>query len=223
MDSNELVDIVKNAISNAQLYQSKLNNNILQMHGMSSPKVRHFLNNVISFKSRYLEIGCWRGSTFVSTLYKNSPEVAFAVDNWSEFNDSNMQLCNFDPIVGHPRDVFKQNVYKYLHCNINIVEGDCFQIDPHQYGIENINTFFYDGEHSFTSQQRALTYYYNYLAECFIFIVDDWTVPHIQEGTKDGIKESNLQVLYEYEGVPIKRQDVENWWEGLYISVLRKQ
>lgn len=43
---------------------------------MSSPKVRHLLNNLCSLPSTsYLEIGTWKGSTWISALFQNQKSV----------------------------------------------------------------------------------------------------------------------------------------------------
>ncbi len=222
MTPNQLIELVQNGIKNADARQSKLTPEILKVSGMSSDKVRHFLNSIITPESRYLEIGCWRGSTFVSALYQNEPEIAFAIDNWSEFTEPSFNIYCFECVTGAPRDVFIWNVNRFLNCNIVVLEADCFKIDPLRNGIENINTYFFDGGHDYTSQKLALLHYYESLADCFIFIVDDWNMEEAQTGTRDSIKELNLKVLYEYEGTALHNGDMENWWDGFYISVLQK-
>ena len=53
-----LVYQLKKSIIQAEEEQSKISKNILTLEGMSSRKIRHFLNNVVNFpECRYLEIG----------------------------------------------------------------------------------------------------------------------------------------------------------------------
>lgn len=67
-----LISHVKESIEKAKNGISKLYQGILNIEGMSGSKIRHFLNNVCSFKGvNYLEIGCWKGSTLVSAAYNN--------------------------------------------------------------------------------------------------------------------------------------------------------
>jgi hypothetical protein len=216
--NNEIVNFTTLAVNNAISEQSKLTPDILKISGMSSNKVRHFLNNIITPTSRYLEIGSWRGSTFVSALFKNNPEIAFAIDNWSEFTDPNLQSGSG---VG-PQQAFMENVKKYITCDYNVIEGDCFKINPVENRIKNINTFFYDGSHDLNSQKQALTYYYDFLSDCFIFMVDDWNEDSTRIGTKIAIEELNLKTIYEYVGKADHNGDRKNWWNGFYISVLKK-
>src|SRR4051812_41711122 len=80
-----LIAHVKASIENGNNHISQLNDAVLGIQGMSSPKVRHFLNNLCTMNdSHYLEIGCWKGSTFVSSLFNNEKTVlsAIAIDNW---------------------------------------------------------------------------------------------------------------------------------------------
>lgn len=219
-----LIERTEEAIERAELGLSNLTWPILRLSGMSSPKVRHFLNNIIYPDTRYLEVGCWRGSTFVAALWKNEPEIAFAIDNWSEFNDPNFQIFYFQQVAGHPRDIFLQNVERFVETDKKvIIEGDCFDLDPNSMGIYNINTYFYDGAHDYDSQHKSLTHYYEVLDKEFIFIVDDWNNDYAKNGTRDAIRDLNLTPLFEYEGIARSNGDVAEWWNGLYISVLRKE
>jgi predicted O-methyltransferase YrrM len=55
-------DYINGAIDHALHEETKLNPKALAMDGMSSPKVRKFLNKLLETpESRYLEIGVWRG------------------------------------------------------------------------------------------------------------------------------------------------------------------
>jgi hypothetical protein len=72
------------------------------------------------------------------------------------------------------------------------------------------------------SQYNALVYYYNSLNSDFIFIVDDWNWDVVQQGTKDSIKDLKLTVLFEQIMPARYNGDIEQWWNGLYISVLEK-
>ena len=54
---------------------------------MSDARVRHLLSNLCSAQgARYLEVGCWRGSTLTAALAGNELRVdlAVGVDKWGE-------------------------------------------------------------------------------------------------------------------------------------------
>ena len=66
--------------------ETKLPDEIKFMSGMSGRKYRYLINNLISLidNPRYLEIGCWAGSTACSALYGNKAK-AVCIDNWLKF------------------------------------------------------------------------------------------------------------------------------------------
>ena len=73
------------------VYNSKLTNDILLLHGMSGFKTSCFYNNSWSMRdARYLEIGSWKGSTICSAMFENPHGYFMATDNFSEFNEMKM-------------------------------------------------------------------------------------------------------------------------------------
>ncbi|MBI2345142.1 class I SAM-dependent methyltransferase [Candidatus Dependentiae bacterium] len=179
-----LIDHVVTSIKNAELYISKLNEDVLNLQGMSSDKVRNFLNNICSFPgAKYLEIGVWQGSTFVSALYNNSLLAATAIDNWSEFTG--------------PKNVFQQNLTTFLPNGLySFYESDCFKFDLEN--IKNkINIYFYDGGNTYQDQRMAFTYYNSILEDTCIAIVDDYNWFDVQYGTQVAFEELGYRVLFE--------------------------
>src|SRR5579872_3190335 len=58
--SDILINHVQKSIKNAERGISKLSKDVLGIDGLSSSKVRHFLNNICSIPgTNYLEIGVW--------------------------------------------------------------------------------------------------------------------------------------------------------------------
>lgn len=209
----KLIHHVQESVTKAETASSQLIPEILALDGMSSDKVRHFLNNLCSLKGgRYLEIGCWKGSTWISALYgnENSLENAVAIDNWSEF--------------GGPEQVFLDNCYKFLkNTNYQYYSNDCFKLDIKNIFQKPINIYFYDGNHSAYSQELALTYYDTALDDLFILVVDDWNWEKVKAGTFKAIAKLKYQVLYSCEMPAAYNGDKLNWWNGLYIAVIKKQ
>lgn len=211
---------VKKAYEMAERYESNLPFEILMMTGMSGLKNRHFLNNIVKFtpNARYLEIGCWRGSTTVSALYKNNPEYHAVVDDFSEFG------ANDDT-----RSILKQNFKKFLDIEPNFAEVDCFAFDPVACGINNINIYLFDGHHSLESHNKSITHYYHALANEFILIVDDWSWPNVQKGTLAGLRSCRISTTYILQpGAPVvpsdpsPPDDPSGWWNGYLIAVCKK-
>ncbi len=94
---------VQTSIELAYQGSSSLTQQILNIDGMSSPKVRHFLNNLCSLPgTSYLEIG-WKGSTWISALYGNKATIQQA-DDW-----------NFGSVPIGTRAAFEKLNYKVLY------------------------------------------------------------------------------------------------------------
>lgn len=167
---------------------------------MSGIKTRHFYNNLLSFDNiRYLEIGCFIGSTVCSAMYNNNA-VVFCIDNWSEFgNQKEIFLKNFNTYKGNNKAYY--------------IEEDCFKLDVTK--LPKFNVYLYDGNHSKES-------HYNNLDDIFIYIVDDWNWEEIRIATNNVIKDLNFKILYEKSIITEKGEDSLNWWNGIYIVLLQK-
>ena len=217
MNTTELTEALNVSIAKAEALESKLTSDVLNMPGMSGTKGRHFLNNVVEKvnHARYLEIGCWAGSTLCSALYKNAPDYHAAIDSFQESNS--------------PKAAFHNNCVKFLGAPANFIEADCFAIDPVAKGVKDINVYFFDGLHTAESHEKSITYYYPCLADEFIFIVDDWSWPEVQKGTTSGLEKMRVEVVYFQEpGTPAIITDPAppessgGWWNGMLLSVCKK-
>ncbi|MBS3905135.1 MAG: hypothetical protein KGZ39_07405 [Simkania sp.] len=208
----KLIDHVIHSIDNAEHGISKLAPTVLAIHGMSSPKVRHLLNNLCSLSSTvYLEIGCWKGSTLVAALYGNQDTVidAIAIENWSEF--------------GSPRNDCYANMQTFIpSLPLRFFEADCFSIDRASVVRHPINIYFYDGRHEQSDQEQAFTYYDDVLDDVFIAVIDDWNWDNVRIGTDRAFKKLGYEVLYERALFTNANGDMNSWWNGIYIAVIKK-
>src|SRR6478609_460118 len=117
----DLIEHTKGAIRLAEASASSLSDAVLRVEGMSSAKVRHLLNNLVKFEGcRYLEIGCWKGSTLISALLNNRPQY-WAIDNWSEY--------------GGPRDELLRHCREILGEEPALIDRDFVSFDPRELGI----------------------------------------------------------------------------------------
>jgi len=207
-----LVQHVMKCIENAERGISSLSQEALAVEGMSSHKVRHLLNNLCAFPEiNYLEIGVWQGSTWIASLYNNSSTInaAVAIDNWSEF--------------GGPKEEFLKNCNTFLKSSsYKIIENDCFQLDLSEFTFP-INLYFYDGNHTELSQEKAFTYYDPIFDDLLIAVVDDWNFAGVSEGTRRAFSSLNYEILFEVILPSFCINDKDNWWNGLYVSVIRKK
>ena len=150
---------------------------------LNGESVRHLLNCLCQHPDvKYLEVGLNVGSTFCSALRGNSV-TAIGMDDWSY----------------HGREEFMPRLEAARGFNkVEIIEGDCFTKDI---GWEQPNVFFYDGDHSYESQRKALTHFTPQLNQFFVYLCDDWEHPTdlqgVQLGTAQGIKDAKLRTHFQ--------------------------
>ncbi len=211
--TDDTIKFIQQCITDATKEVSKLalpeGDPILDIHGMSSDKNRHLLNNICSLKNaRYLEVGVWQGSTFISAGYKNILNMV-AIDNWSQFDG--------------PSDNFIENCKKYINNNkFKQYDQDAFSINPESLG-KSFNIYFYDGDHSYDAQYKAFTHFNPILDNTFIAIVDDFNAKDVQEGTYDAFKKLNYNILFEQKLLTPANSDTSSWWNGIYIGLIQKK
>ncbi len=180
---------------------SALPDNILTIHGMTSLRIRHFLNNLLMSGDRYLEVGVFKGATFCAALYGNDLEYACAVDDWSSI----------------PPGEFRENVAT-LKSPVDIFSGDCFSYD----GEKMFNVYLFDGPKS--TIYHALDHYYDFLDDEFIYMVDDYNLSSARKGTDLAISNLGLRVVYSrWMGQAVYNEKrTGEWWLGFYIAILKK-
>jgi hypothetical protein len=211
----QLINHLKESIKNSYVERSniKKNKKVLKLEGMSSKKVRHLLNNLCGFpKTNYLEIGTWKGSTLISALFRNEKTVdsAIAIDNFSE--------------SGGPKKAFFKNCKNFIpKANYKFYLKDSFKVNKAEIFSKPINIYFYDGHHSALSHEKAFTYFDDVLDDVFITIIDDWNCSAVREGTYSAFEKLKYDVLYEKSLYASHNGDSKNWWNGMYVAVIRKK
>jgi len=211
---SQLIKHVENCLKETDNWNSKITQDIYEIDGMSGKKTRHFYNNLCSMdNTQYLEIGTWKGSSICSAMCNNNMRCV-AIDNWAEF--------------GGPKEEFFINFNKFKGKNNAIfIEEDCWKVDISKIGKFNI--YMYDGHHSETSHYNALNYYLSCLENEFIYLVDDWNLYRIRDGTINSIKDNNLKILYQKEIITSFKGNYarpnginSDWHNGISIFVLKK-
>jgi hypothetical protein len=215
MELYNIIEHVKKSIKNAYENKSKLPEMILEMEGMSGRKTRHLYNNLCSagYKN-YLEVGTWKGSSFISAMYKNNV-TGYCVDNWSEFNG--------------PKNEFYSNLKTFLsNEEYHTHDKDSWLVTKQDVPCP-IDIFLYDGDHSAEAHKKAITYFHTFLSKYAIIIIDDWCLvdfPYIKQVTMDGFRESNLTIHYTHE-IPLVNttqysQKGNTFWNGCGIFVVER-
>jgi hypothetical protein len=215
MEYNRLIHAVEKSIIMAERGKSKLSQDVLSLEGWSSDVVRHFFNNIVrlSGKCNYLETGVWKGSTFISAMYRNYKARAIAIENF----------CTAE------KDSFIENTTKYLSdIYWELLEIDCTKQIPDF--KEKIDIYFYDGPHEMKDQRYAFTAMDKNFRDMFIAIIDDWNWDYVREGTRQALEELNYKIIKEWEYFSTgdinkssfgdKQQG--KWWNGTYIGIIEK-
>ena len=205
-----LIEHILLSLKKTDEYKSKITDEILKLEGMTERKTRHFYNNLCSMEdTRYLEIGTWKGSSVCAAMCNNRMKCV-VIDNWSEF--------------GGPKDEFTVNFTKFKGDNDALfIEKDCWDIDVTTIGKFNI--YMYDGNHDEENHYKALNHYLGCLDDDFIYLVDDWNLSDVRNGTIKAIHDNNLTKLYQKDiYTPAVRGGGwgYDWWNGIGIFVLRK-
>ena len=216
-----LCDHISCALKEADVYRSKLSQELLSMGGMSGVKTRHLCNHIASMKdARYLEIGSWKGSTLCAAMFQNAMRCV-AIDNWSQF--------------GGPKNEFLINFNKFQGDNeASFIEKDCWEVDVREIGPFNI--YLYDGAHPEDCQVKALDHYLPCLDKQFIYLVDDWNFIGVRKGTMRGIENNDLTVHLHVEirttqnnksawkqRPPHKSHQHSDWHNGLSVFVFEQK
>jgi len=207
------IEQIQNAISEANLFRSKLSPEALQVPGFTSLKIRHLMNNLGAISSNYLDCGSHKGGTYCSTVFNNTNlQNAICIDDFREFNGDS-------PMIELLSNAGK---FKPESVKMKLIQKDVWAVTEKDLPA-GIDLYLYDSDHSLESQYKSVSYFLKSMADEFIFVVDDYSVwPQVKEGTEKGLKDSGLEILFQqelYNGIP-----GDNWGfhQGLFVALLRK-
>ena len=221
-NSVNMINAIKKSLLSAQNNISKISDRTKNIPGLTSDKVKHFMNNLCEMPDcSYLELGVYQGAIFTSVL-ENNKIIATAIDNWSDKSTVPMRDdVDINKEIGVDKDIFLKNIREVSFKNdVEIIQSDVWSVNLDK--LKNtFNILFYDCDHSFESHNRVLKKYINKLDSTFIYVVDDWNWKQVQDGTLQSFKELNLKVLYKEE-IFTKGEDKNDFWNGLGIFVLNK-
>ena len=194
-----------------------------KIQGLTSDKVRHFLNNLCSYEdTKYLEVGVYNGSTFCAAIQGNDI-TAYAADHWRDVDIKPIRDdIPWDDVEGSI-ETFIENVKSVWtdNSNIAILNGDIREATEENLD-QKVNTIFYDADHELNSQKSCLNHILPYTENEFILVVDDANLDGVLASTKDFISENDITVLYERSILTGEIEDVNSWWNGVNIFVLKK-
>lgn len=218
----DLIEHIEKSLHWSDLEVSKLTQDILDIPGISSNKVKMFLNNLCNLpNAKYLEIGVYRGATFCSAIYGNDIK-AIGIDNWSspfiKPANPNHKLGFYQQKSQNPKDEFLNNVKKYANTK-NVEAYMANYLDFDYSTIEPVDIIFYDGETKFYDRYNIIKKLLPIMKNECIFIFDDW----VWENDKalQSIQDSGLFIKYQ-KNIYTNGEDPNDYWNGLGIFILQK-
>jgi len=213
MTTKQKIKAIKSAIENAKNHKSKMDETAWSVPALSSLKIRHLMNNLGAISTNYLECGVHRGGLFCSTIRNNKLDTATAIDSFAS-----------DALTGEGiEDEFDKNHLLCVDGTDTVVftkVADTFTVMPSD--IPTVDLYLYDAAHDYESQRKAMTHFLPAMADEFIVCVDDHDWQDVWLGTHDGLKDANVEILFE-EAFKGGDHDNETWWNGFYIALLKKK
>lgn len=207
------VKLIEEAIENAINHKSKLTPSNFDVPALVSLYGRHLYNNIGNISTRLLEIGSHLGGSFTSSISNNNLISATSIDNFASDWVEDRKCM----------PLFLENVKKYLpeQTVFNFIHSDAFEA-PKEEIPNGIDFYIYDGSHDMESQRKAVSFYLDKMANEFIFMVDDADWDEVQQGTKLGVSEANVEVIKDWYLPSKGSHDNDSWWNGYFIYLLRK-
>ncbi len=182
-----------------------------QVRGMTTMNVLQLLNWAVECMEAgevYCEIGCFQGATLIGALLDRTETVAYAVDNFSEFD-----------IDGKNLEQLAQNLTKFeleekvIFCNQDF--EDFFGELRDLKFAEKIGVYFYDGAHDYRSQLLGLLFAVPFLADRALIIVDDSNYGEVHQANWDFIAaHPQCKMLVD---LPTTKNGDRTFWNGLQV------
>jgi len=185
--------------------------------GLTSPRVKTLLNLLARGVGSYLEVGSYLGATACAVL-KDNKLNAVIVDSWNEEIQPERQDITTPP---NSKEQFAKNLEEFAgDSNVIVYDNDLFETPVLDYQ-NAFQMFFYDGPHDQETTANAVKYYWSTLAEEAILVFDDANWQGVVDGASQAIEEMGGSVSYS-KLLLNSQESKQEWWNGLYIVVIRK-
>ena len=219
---DEYTQRVLKAIDDGNTQTSNFKPERYSIPGLSSNRVRHFLNSLCSYDDAvYLELGTYTGSTFFAATMGNKAKC-IGVDDFSEPNVRPVVERGQWTECGNPYDTLVKNWQKYENGNAAFVKASAEELTEEDFGGSKVNILFYDANHDIMAQMNNLNHLLPFLDDKFILVVDDANFDGVVEGAVTWAQENNLKCYFERKILSSVIESPVHWWNGIHIMVLEK-
>jgi len=124
-------EFIAAALELADIGQSKLTEREREIFGLSSVRLKAFLNNICSKPdTKYLELGVYKGSTIISAVFGNPTCKAMGVENFKYDEREPKKLAPEGTIWTNMKSQLEDNISRYVSSEkikadaITIIESD---------------------------------------------------------------------------------------------------
>lgn len=195
--------------------QSNLSQGQISARGFSTGTMRRLVNNLCQGVELYMEIGLYCGATFCSSFNKSTVSIGIE-DHSQDFS------AGFETV----KKELQENINSFSDRakEVKVHYEDCFKMDKTLLP-DNIQIYYFDGEHSEESQAKALPHFIDKMADRFIFMVDDFNWPEVFNGTNKGLAALVNKIDIEYYQVlrGYYLQDDPIYHNGMAIYLIKKK
>jgi protein O-GlcNAc transferase len=179
--------------------------------GMTTANVQQLLNGAVAGLGEdeiYCEIGTYLGSTLIGALWQHPQVMAYAVDNFAEYNPDG---SNYAQLAGNLERFGLEDQVYFFDQDFEDFFSDLRQLeDPPKIGV-----YFYDGAHDYRSTLMGLLLVTPFLADEALIILDDYNWQSVRQAAWDFIaSHPQCQSLLELP-TPIARYPT--FWNGIQV------
>lgn len=182
-----------------------------QVRGMTTANVMQLLNFAVDCMEpdeTYCEVGCCQGATLIGTLFDHPGQMAYAVDNFYEFDTSGEE---FNKLIEHVSAFSLDS--QVVVCNQEFEE---FLFELREIETDSkIGVYFYNDTHDYRSQILGLLLVKPFLADKALIIVGNSNVSAAQQANWDFIAaHPQCQMLLD---LPTPEDGHPTFWNGLQV------
>ncbi|WP_445248394.1 O-linked N-acetylglucosamine transferase family protein [Microcoleus sp. OTE_8_concoct_300] len=182
-----------------------------QVEGMTTPNIMQLLNFAVDCmepEEVYCEIGCLRGASLIGALLNHPDCMAYAIDNFSEFDDSGQNLERLT------NSLYEFNLEEQVFfCNQDFEE---FFGELQKIGLdEKIGVYFYDASYDYRSQILGLLLVKPFLADKALIVLGNANSDQVQQAILDfTLTNPQYQLVF---NLPTAKLFEETFWNGISI------